>query len=230
MTLPPTYYFTFIYIWAFPVMVPIFALCFGIFNIRKIWKLERLFYKMNSNDLFLFSHFDRIKLSGLISTMYRCHPFFAGLSLLLSYKGIYDRMMNKNYVENNIMTITYIISSSIMAWCGGQLVPTMYGNSTAKFWTLLQSRIIYIYNILTVISIACNISMLRQNIDILNCTLLFCTGVLERAYVLFVLPLFGFSDESLYRWYYSLQFPTATIGSWIIGIAIILSAKFKHNI
>lgn len=219
---PPSYVISFAYIWAFPMMVPCFAMIFGFIDIRRIWSLERVFYGMNSRDSFLFSHFDRIKLDNLTTFFYRCHPFFAGISLLLSYV-LFAKEMTSDKDESNHIRFIYIITSSLMAWYGGKLVPLMYGNSSAKWWTKLQSQLVFGYNIITVIAIISSSKQLLDVCNLLSMTLLICAGVLERAYVLFVLPWIACKNEPTYIQYYSIQFQTATIASWIItGVTFVI--------
>lgn len=211
-----SYAFSFLYMWAFPLMVPLFAISFGVFDIRWIWKLEEMFYKTNSNDRFLFDHFDRVKLNSLTTLLYRGHPFFAGISLLLSYALIYtdNRYPSLIYV--------YLLTSTMMAAAGGMLVRKMYGNALAKWWTKTQSWLVCFYNSLMIVSIITRNQALQKYCFIFSFSLLVCAGIFERAYVLFVLPLFGISNRDTYLIYYSYQFKAATLGSWILGIAYIL--------
>jgi hypothetical protein len=222
----PSYIFSFVYGWAFPAMVPMFAILFGLINTRVMWSLEHFFYSKNASDTYLFKHFDRLKLEGMLQTSYRAHPFFAGIALLLSYWLMYTMNDVRSY-QHTICAVCYVLSSSLMAYWGSKLVPTMYGNALAKKWTLMQSQIVLGYNLVLVLALIANSRFLENIVIILSLSLLICAGIFERGYVLFVLPLCGFpvdtaEGEKSYRQWYSIQFKAATIASWFLGSALLL--------
>lgn len=211
-------------------MVPAFAILFGPVNTRFMWRLEQLFYRLNGKDSFLFDHFERLKLSSksasgiAVGWLYRGHPFFAGISLLLSYMMVYTSIR-----ENFTYLCVYLFSSTVMAYCGGSLTPTMYGDASAKRWTLRQSRIVYVYNVLTIVAMVTGMKKLQEYMFILSFMLLVCAGVGERFYVLFVLPWFGFTkqaDQDKYLKWYSIQFKSATIASWMLSAFAIAANQF----
>ena len=214
-------------------MVPIFAMLFGVINTRVMWAFEFFFYSKNSSDSYLFKHFDSLKLEGVIATSYKGHPFFAGISLLLSYYLLYT-MNARTDMESVFFSSSYIISSSLMAWWGSKLVPTMYGNASAKEWTLFQSQLVILYNIVFVISLLTRSRKYQNFIVIMSFSLLVCAGIMERAYVLFVLPLFNIpgdaapSSQRLYRKWYSIQFEVATLSSLVV--ASILVSQYKEQL
>ena len=217
---PITYLFSFIYIWAFWIMVPCFAICFFFFGVRNMWVVEKILYSQNSKVFYLFKHFDKTDLQGPLNLLYRMHPFFAGVALLTSYRIMYvvNDTCQTNELEDPKLIALFLISSTLMAYFGGHLTTHMFGNASAKSWTLLQSQLVYIYNTIIIFSRIMNFPTVQSFMYILSFSLLICAGVFERFYVLFVLPLIAVKNEQEYRTYYSYQFKAATVGSWIVGV------------
>lgn len=229
--IPPSSYLTgAVYVWAFWLMVPFFAMAFSIFGARNMWVLEKMFYKQNARDNYLFNHFDKIKLQGTMDMLYRLHPLFAGMALVTSYMLMYT--MNSPHStqcqvdesENPVLLVVYMVSSSLMAYFGGKLSPHMFGNASAKRWTFFQSQLVYLYNTISIVARLANLQKIQILMNVLSFSLLICAGVLERFYVLFLLPWVPVKNEHEYRTFFSYQFKGATITSWILGVVYFMYA------
>lgn len=197
----------FIYGWTFPLLVPLFSVMFGIVGPCTMWKIEECLYKFNTDQTFLFSHLRRsyAKLNAQ-SRLYNVHPFMAGISLLSIY-GLVCLKFSRS------LFISYIITSTLMAYYGMRLVGTMLASESGRTWVKIQAILLLSYNALATVCVLTDAVQERELVTRLALWLLLCSGVGERMYVMFVLPYF---ERPLV--YYSLQFKMATLFSVGCGL------------
>ena len=122
-----------IYGWTFPLIVPLFAIMFGIVGRCTMWKLEEYLYKFNTDQTFLFSHLRRsyAKLNAR-SYFYNIHPCMAGISLLSSY-GLVCLEFSRS------LFVFYIITSTLMVYYGMRLATTMLASENGRMWVKIQA-------------------------------------------------------------------------------------------
>lgn len=213
-------------------IVPIYILLFGVVGPRLMWKFSSFTYKLcnNGQRAFLFDHFDRVK--TVVS--YRIHPVLASGALLVSARlcfwsrELFLLEKNRQHTTSTLLLLNALLSVT-SSWFGGKLIPTMYGNASARKWTRIQQYLVATYGSLalvcyhyaaTILGTQARQQQLVLFLSALNLSLLVCAGVLERLYVLCFLSRMEIADRREYLRYYSPQFMWATIASVPVGIVL----------
>lgn len=198
--------------------IPLYAISFVLAGQEQMWISSSSIYNIIAEGRYpyLFNHLGR-KI-GIQNLFYKYHPFCGGAAMVATSLMLWQLpsinddqgMMPSNALL--LSMITSVLACCGLSYCGGKLVPTMYGNASMKRWTRVQQHLTAFYSlmILALILLLPWWSNTASRILHLVCTLiwslLFCAGALQRVYVLCVLPLLKNLDvEKAYVDVYSLQ-------------------------
>ncbi|CAB9512287.1 expressed unknown protein [Seminavis robusta] len=214
---------------AIPVLlttIPMYGISFALAGPEHMWQSATQVYSRVATETYLFRHLKRMtsndtsgnsKMTGLFR-YYWLHPFFAGSSILTSGALLYHMMsQTPNSDQKDSMTTTLLsvtsqtpllptfinaVACCSMAYFGGKLVPTMYGNASMRRWTRVQQYLVMSLSILGLmlrLVVTSSLSTSLLGLEMLVCriqvfvcawnfTLLACAGILQRVYVLSILP------------------------------------------
>lgn len=194
-----------------PVMVtapsPLYGISFGVFGYKKMWNFSEAVYTINnSSEHWLFDRFDRLQAFYATGTAmaarkprcYMVHPMFAGLSsILLAMLAFAESSKYQNMLSRKHLLIANGVICCISSLAAKLLINTMMGNRNAQKWTEIQSNLKALYMQLSLLP------RLHGNVIVhMNWSLIFCTGILERAYVLCILLLLKIRSRERYVAFY----------------------------
>mmetsp|Transcript_12505 Transcript_12505/g.29517 ORF Transcript_12505/g.29517 Transcript_12505/m.29517 type:complete len:310 (+) Transcript_12505:375-1304(+) len=204
-------------------LLPLYGIGFGAMGPKLMWAFSEWVSSFTQpSERWLFDHFDRTKRfldsstasASVMARSYRIHPTFAGLSLITTpVLAFVDASMYQHIISERGLLVANFCICVISCVAGRCLVPTMMGDKHAKRWNYYQGNLCVTFAALSSCPGTAWVGGLFAH---LNWSLLFCAGVLERLYVLCVLPQQHLNKKE-YMDRYSPMMKIAALGSIPLG-------------